>query len=77
MSNDTKIRDGFRVKGPNTADGRIHIWYMPTLEEAQTFAENIAKEVDAEYDIYEYVGSVRQIPLEPRPIEFVPAVKKK
>lgn len=70
---DTKLRSGYRVVGPNTADYRQSTWYMPTLEEAKRFANHIAAEVDAEYDILKYVGSVRQVPLPPRPIEWVEA----
>lgn len=67
----SKLRDGFRVVGPNTADYSISTWYMSTLDEARRFAEGIAKNVDAEYDILQYVGTVRQKPLDPRPVEFV------
>lgn len=59
--------------GPNTSDYQRTTWYFPTLEEARNFCENIAKEVDAEYDVLQYIGTVRQKPLEPRPIEWVEA----
>lgn len=73
MTTTHKTRSGYRVIGPNTADGRITTWYPATLAEAKTFAESIAKEMDAEYDILLYVGTVRQVPLEPRPVEWVEA----
>lgn len=68
---DHKIRDGFRVRGPNAADYRIHDWYFPTLDAAKTFAEHIAADVDAEYEIFQYIGSVRQEVVPPRPLEFI------
>lgn len=67
---------GFRVVGPNLADGRITTWYMGSISEAKNFAEGIAAQMDSEYDILEYVGTVRQVLLAPRPIEWVPADKK-
>lgn len=71
MSTKHKIRNGFRVVGPNTADYREHTWYFPSLEEARRFADNIAADLDAEYDIFQYIGTVRQVPRPTRPIEFV------
>lgn len=68
---DPKIRTGFRVVGPNLADGRVSTWYMQSLEEAKSFAEGIAKQCDAEYDILQFVGTIRQIPMPPRPIEWL------
>jgi hypothetical protein len=50
---------------------------MPTFEEAKRFAENIAQEVDAEYDILQYIGTVRQVVVPSRPIEFVKAEPSK
>lgn len=73
MSNKHKIRKGYRVVGPNTADYKISTWYFPTFKEAEQFCNHIAADVDAEYDILKYVGTVRQKPLEPRPVEYVPA----
>lgn len=73
MSTINKIQSGFRVVGPNLANYQQSTWYYPTLEEAKRFAEHMANEVDAEYDILQYVGTVRQVVLPPRPIEFVPA----
>lgn len=74
MSSEHKIRGGFRVVGPNTNDGEIHIWYFPDFDRAKSFATHIASEVDAEYDIFEYKGSVRQEKPKPRPVEFIPPV---
>lgn len=71
MSDKHKIRDGFRVVGPNTNNYRESNWYFPTLESAEAFARHIAEEVDAEYDIFQYIGTIRQIPLPPRQIEFM------
>jgi hypothetical protein len=73
MSDKHKIRSGFRVVGPNTAYYRQSTWYFPTLEEAKKFCETIAQDVDAEYDILQYVGTVRQVPVPPRPVEWVEA----
>jgi len=77
MSDKHKIRDGFRVVGPNLSDYRESVWYFPTLQEARKFAEGIALEVDDEYDIFQYVGTVRQVPLPPRPLEWVEPQPKK
>ncbi len=71
--NKHKLRDGFRVVGPNTSDYEKSIWYFKTLEEAKTFAFGIAADVDAEYEIYQYVGSIGQIPTPTRPIQFIGA----
>lgn len=71
----SKLRKGFRVVGPNLANYQISTWYFASLQEARAFAEGIAKQVDAEYDILQYVGVVRQKPLESRPLEFVEAIK--
>lgn len=60
--------------GPNTLDLQQHTWYFPSMEDARRFCENIASEVDAEYDIFQYIGTVRQIPLPPRPLEFLPPI---
>jgi hypothetical protein len=38
---DTKARSGFRVIGPNTADGRLHCWYAATREHADLLAQTI------------------------------------
>ena len=71
MNHEHKVRDGFRVVGPNSLNGRIEVWSLPDLEKAKEFAEMMAKDVDAEYDILRFVGTVRQVPLEPRPLEFI------
>ncbi len=67
---DCKIRSGFRVIGPNTADGKESTWYMPTIGEANSFAEQLAKTTDKEVDVCKYLGSFRKAK---PPIEFVPA----
>lgn len=65
-----EIKSGYEVVGPNTADYRESRWYFPSLADARRFAEHIALEVDAAYDIYLHVGRVQQKPLEHRPLEF-------
>ena len=69
----SKLRNGFSVVGPNTLNLEEHIWYCPTLEDARRLADSLAAQVDAEYEIYQYIGAVRQVVVPPRPIEFVPA----
>lgn len=68
-----KSGGGFRVVGPNTSDYRQSTWRFPTLLEARRFAEGIAQTVDAEYHIFQHVGTVRQVPLPPRPVEYLEA----
>jgi len=76
MSDTHKIRSGYLVVGPNTSDYRQSTWYFPTLEESKKFCEAIAKEVDAEYDILKFIGTVRQVPLPTRPLEWMEAEKQ-
>lgn len=71
------IKSGFRVVGPNTSDLRESTWYFPTLKEARHFCEHIALEVDAEYDIFQFIGTVRQEPAPKRPIQWIAAKKTK
>lgn len=71
MSNEHKVRNDYRVVGPNSLNGKMEVWALPDLEKAKEFAEIMAKDVDAEYDILRFVGTVRQVPLEPRPLEFI------
>lgn len=73
MSDKHKIRSGYRVVGPNIYNYSQSTWYFPTLEEAKGFCEGIAKDLDAEYDILKFVGTIRQVPLPTRPIEWVEA----
>ncbi len=73
---DHRVRKGFRVVGPNLADGSVTTWYMETLEEARKFADGIAQRCDAEYDILQYVGTVRQVPLPLRPLEWLETPEK-
>jgi hypothetical protein len=64
----------YQVRGPNLADYRISTWYYDELDGplgARAFADRMANEVDTEYEILEVIGIVRQIPLPPRPLEFV------
>ena len=68
---DCKIRSGYRVIGNNTADGRLSSWYFPDLENANSFAKQLAKETKKEVDVVKYLGSWRVA--EP-PTEFVPAL---
>lgn len=67
----SKIKSGFRVVGPNTSNYQQSTWYFSTLEEAKKFCETIALDVDAEYDILKYIGTMRQVPVPPRPVEWV------
>jgi len=71
MSDEHKIRGGFRVVGPNTNNGQITQWYFESFEKAVEFAKSIAAKVDVEYDIFEYKGSVRQEKPKARPVEFI------
>ena len=71
MNHEHKTRNGFRVIGPNSVNGKIEVWSFLDFEKAREFAEVMAKDVDAEYNIYRFVGIVRQVPLEPRPLEFI------
>ena len=73
MTKNLPSRSSFRVVGPNASDYTRTTWYFPTLEEAKKFCEHIAQDVDAEYDILQYIGTVRQVPVPPRPIEWVEA----
>lgn len=68
---DPKTRSPFMVTGPNLADGRMSRWFYDNLNNAKAFAVNMAEKFDAEYDIYEYVAMVRQVPPPPRPVEFI------
>ena len=67
---DTKIRTGYRVIGPNTCDGQLHSWFMPSREMADNFAKQLARDTGAEVDVCKYVGSWRIVP---NPVEFIEA----
>ena len=69
--NEKTGRSKYRVVGPNTSDYRQSTWFYDDVEEAKKFALHMAGEVDATYDIFQYIGSYRQTPLPVRPIEFI------
>lgn len=66
---DNKMRNGFRVVGNNTTDGKLHSWYFPTLDLANAFANQLCRDTGKEVDVCKYLGSWRKA--EP-PTEFVP-----
>lgn len=68
-----KSGGGFRVVGPCLGSYQQTTWRFPSLSEARKFAESIAQSVDAEYHIFQHVGTVRQVPLPPRPVEYLEA----
>lgn len=47
-----------------------HVWYAPTLDEANKFAQSIADQTQSEVDVCKLIGSWRPKPL---PVEFVSA----
>lgn len=59
MKEDCKIRNGYRVIGNNTADGRISVWYYPDKEHADLFAQSLAESTGKEVDVVKYLGSWR------------------
>lgn len=68
---DCKCRDGYRVSGKNTADGRLSLWYFPTQEDADRFAKHLVEDTSQdEVDVLLYVGSWRKAK---PPLEFIPA----
>lgn len=65
---DNKIRNGFRVIGKNTTDYKETVWYFSTLEQANAFASQLAKDTGKEVDVTKYLGSWRR----PEPsMEFI------
>lgn len=66
-----KIKDDFWVLGPNSHNYQPTQWYFSTLEEAKKFCETMAQDIDGEYDILQFIGTVRQVPVPSRPIEWV------
>lgn len=77
MGDKHKVRRGYRVIGPNVSNYQSSTWTFETLDLAKTFAIGMVNEVDVEYDILKYVGSIRQKPKKLRPIEWVEAEDEK
>jgi hypothetical protein len=47
----------FRVSGPNTADGRMELWYFPTRKDADYFAKFICGETGKSYEVLQHIGT--------------------
>ena len=53
------IKSGYRVIGPNTADGSLHSWYFASEKDANRFAEHLASKVYAEIEVCKFVSIFR------------------
>lgn len=51
-----RLHDGFRVVGPNSADGGFSVWYFPTRKEADAFAQSAAETTRGSFDILKPLG---------------------
>ena len=71
-SNTAKVRSGFRVFGP-TLTGETHLWYFPTLNDANAFAKQLCEAVRDEVVVMKYLGSWE--PSAP-PVEFIKAKER-
>ena len=60
----------FKVFGPNIPDGSLEFWHYETLNEAMKFAEFIAGETGAQYQVFQLHGSFER---EKPPVKFTPA----
>jgi hypothetical protein len=67
---DNNARNGYRVIGNNTTDGKLHAWYFPDLPSANAFAQTLCQTTGKEVEVAKYVGSWRQAA---PPTEFVEA----
>lgn len=53
---DGHLDDGYRVVGPNTADGALSMWYFPTLKDANQFAKQLAEESPRPFGVSNRLG---------------------
>ena len=59
-SQDTKLRNGYRVIGVDTYETRPQVWYADTFDSAQLLADTLVQEIDQEVEIVKYIGCVRR-----------------
>lgn len=55
------VKSGYRVIGPNTADGALHSWYFPSEEDANRFAKDLAISTDQEIEVCKFVSCWRSV----------------
>ncbi len=56
-----------KVIGPNTTDRVMSVWHFRTLDEANAFAQQLARDTGAKVDVCKVIGTWAV------PVEYTPA----